>query len=204
MTAFLAAKGPDETVQRRWSVPVDSNDGAASITATGSDVTVEASLEGDEAVFALSGGTAGTTATIAVSVTTSQGRVLVETLYLPVVSPDSSAATVADVIAFALRKVTGSGETPNAEQAADALERLTDMLEVWRMSGADVGATRPLLSSSVLYCPESYLSAIKNNLIMQVADLYTAEISPVVVQNARIGLAHIKARNLPRVEPSFY
>ena len=121
MTAFLTAKGPSETVQRRWAVPVDSDDGASSLSASASGVTLDDyALEGDEAVFTLSGGTAAATGTVSVTVTTSQGRELVEKLYIPIVSPDSSAATVQDVVSFALRKVAGIGETPDADQSADA------------------------------------------------------------------------------------
>lgn len=205
MSDFLAAKGPSEVVQRRWLVPVDSDDGASSVSAVATGVTKDsATLEGDEVVLTLSAGTAATTGSIAVTVTTSRGRTLIETLYIPIVAPGSTATTVRDLVNFALRKVAGISETPDEDQAEDARERLQDMLELWRQAGADVGATRPLTLSTVIYCPESFLAAIKNNLIIEVADLYNAEVSPVVVRNATTGLAHIKQTNLSDVRKDTY
>ena len=198
MADFLALKAPTEVVSRRWPVPVDSDDTAQSVVCSGSGVTVDASsIEGDELVLTLSGGTDGQTASIVATITTARGRILVETLYIPVAVSTSSAATVQDIASFALRKIFGLGEAPDAEATADAVERLSDMLEEWRASGADVGATRPLTASTVLYVPEHYLSAIKNNLIVQLADHYERQLSPMVVRNAMAGLAHIKQRNLP-------
>lgn len=197
MSQFLAAKGPGETVQRRWAAPIDSDDGALSVATTPSGVTVgSASLEGDEVVLTLSGGSAAATGSIAVTVTTSRGRTLVETLYVPIVAPGSTAETVRDIVGFALRKVIGLGEEADADQAEDARERLQDMLELWRASGADVGATRELTLSTVIYCPESFLSAIKNNLILEVSDLYNREVPPLVLRSASMGLAHIRQANL--------
>lgn len=205
MADFLTAKGPSEVVQRRWPAPVDSDDGAASVAVVASGVTATATLEGDEVVLAISGGTAAATGSIAVTVTTSQGRTLIETLYIPVVAPGAAADTAQEIINFALRKVAGVGEDPSAEQADDALERLSDMLEQWRIGGADVGAPRPLTTATVIYCPQGFMSAIKNNLIVQLADLYDAQLSPVTVQNARAGLSLIKQANLPDTrETVFY
>lgn len=209
MAAILAQKAPTEVVERRWTVPVDDDDkpGSASLSASG--ITVDAdSIEDDELVLTLSGGTNGQTGSIVATITTQRGRTLVETLYIPVAVSTSSAATVQDICTFALRKVVGAGETPAAENMADAVERLGDMLEYWRGVGADVGAPRPLESSTVIYAPQSFLSAIKNNLILQVADLYGENFNPgpVVVQNARSGLAHIKQANLSntRSGPDYY
>lgn len=204
MADFLALKGPSDTVERRWPAPVGSDDSAASVAVTASNVTAsDYELQGDGVVFTLSGGTAGVTGSLIVTVTTSQGRVLTETLYIPVASPNASAVTANDIVAFALRKVTG-GDDPEADQAEDARERLADMLEQWRMSGADVGAPRPLELTSVIYCPEGFISAIKNNLAVQVADRYGVELSPVTVQNARAGLALIKYNNLPDERPAVF
>lgn len=205
MSDFLAAKGPSEVVQRRWTAPVDSDDGAQSVVATATGVTKDSvALEGDDVVLTLSAGSAAVTGSIAVTVTTSRGRTLIETLYIPIVAPGSTATTVRDIVYFALRKVVGIGEDPDADEAEDARERLQDMLELWRASGADVGATRPLDLNTVVYCPESFLSAIKNNLILQLADLYGSDISPVVARNASAGLAHIKQTNLADARKDVY
>lgn len=205
MADFLASKAPTEIVQRRWSVPVDRDDGAQSAAVTGTGVTVVSdSLEGDDLVLTLSGGLAASTGSIAVTVTTSRGRLLAETLYIPVVETGSSAATALDIITFALRKVFGLDETPDASAASHALECLSDMLRVWRASGADVGATFPIETTTVLHMPESYLSAVKNNLIVEASELFDREVTPTVARNAARGLQHIKQANLSGPRDAVY
>lgn len=193
MADYLAAIGPAETVERRWAAPV-VDDGAQSVAVSASGITATAELDGNDVVLTLSGGTLGT-AYVDVTVTTSAGSILVERLYIPVVA-NTSGVTVQDIVSFALRKVTGSGETPDADQAADALERLADMLDEWRVTGADVGAPRPLTLPTVLYSPHSHVSAIKNNLIVRLSDLYGLEITPSVANAAVRGLQLVKAGNL--------
>ena len=198
MATILTAKAPTEVVERRWLVPVDADDGPQSVVLVATDVTVASdSFEGDELVLNLSAGTGGTTANIVATVTTRQGRTLVETLYIPIITTASPGETVQDICAFALRKVEGLGGVAGADALADAIERLKDMLRVWRATGADIGAIDPLESGTVLYCPASYIAAIKNNLIIELADLYEVPVGQRVIQNARAGLAHIKQANLP-------
>ena len=196
MAEYLAAKAPTEVVQRRWAIPVDADDGAESASLSASGVTIDAdSLEGNVLVLTISSGTNATTGSIVATITTSQGRTLVETLYIPIAVSTSAGDTVLDVVNFAMRKITG-GEDPTAQEAEDARERLEDMLRAWRETGADIGAPETLTLSTVLYCPNSVLSAVKNNLTLQVAELYDAQIGPVVYENARRGLQLIKTRNL--------
>ena len=146
------------------------------------------------------------TGAITATITTSNGKTLVETLYIPIAVSTSAAATVQDICSFALRKVFGAGETPDAVNTSDAMERLGDMLEEWRMSGADVGAPRTLAASTVIYCPHSFMTAIKNNLILRVADLYDLNVNAMVARLATSGLAHIKQKNLPetRSGPDYF
>lgn len=198
MAEYLAPKGAAEVVTRRWLVPVADGDSASAIATSASGITVDsATLEGDEAVLVLSGGTAGATGAVTATITTSEGETLVEVLYVPVVAPTATGPTARDIVDFALRKVAGLGETADADQLADGLERLNDMLRLWADTGADVGATFPLEAGTVLYVRDAWQSAIKNNLILQLADIYGAEISPVVAENARRGLQAIKSANLP-------
>lgn len=204
MAEILAAKGPSETVERRWAVPVEDGDGVASVSISASGVTATAELDGNDVVLAISDGTAGSTASIVVTATTDQEFILADTLYIPVVAGDGAAITVQDVVSYALRKVTGLGETPDADQAADALERLSDMLEEWRVTGADVGAPRPLALATVLYSPHSHISAIKNNLIVRLSDQYNREVTPSVAVAAVRGLQLIKTANQPISEAEYF
>jgi hypothetical protein len=205
MAQHLDAKAAGDTVTRRWLAPVADGDSASSITASASGVTLSTySLEGDEAVFELTAGSNGATGTISVSVTTSIGDVLTETLYIAIIASTSSGPTARDFANFALRKVNGLGSDPDASQEADALERLEDMLRHWSVTGAAIGVTFPLSAATALNIADAYQSAIKNNLILQLADLYGTEISPVVIENARRGLQLIKSANLPNVTVEYY
>src|SRR5688572_5930852 len=110
-------KGPDETVERRWAVPLADCDAILTVSATGSDVTVDSDDYAlDEAVVVLSGGTAGDVATVTITVATSAGNTHVETFQLPVVAPAVQAVTARDVCFFALRKIVGVGMTPSAAE----------------------------------------------------------------------------------------
>lgn len=202
MADYLDAMGPTETVERRWPVPVTDGDHASSVGLTASGVTAAAVLDDNDVVLALSAGTIGT-ASIVVTVTTDAGAILVQTLYLPVIA-SASGVTVRDIVDFALRKVSGIGEEADADQAADALERLGDMLEELRVTGADVGAPSPLTLDTVIYSPPSHISAIKNNLIVRLSDLYPFEITPAVATAAVRGMQLIKNANLSLAPVEYY
>lgn len=196
---FLPAKAPTETVERRWQ-----SKGAETVTLAATGLTATAEVDSDEVVFTLSGGTAGQTAYIDVTVVAGD-ETRANRLYVPVVALGGSSATVQDIVGFALRKVTGLGETPEAAQAEDALERLGDMLEAWRATGADMGAPRPLLLSTVLYAPHSHITAIKNNLIVSLSDIYGQDVlTPQVVEAARRGLQLVKIANCPIPETEYF
>ncbi len=199
MADFLAAKTPAETVERRWQ-----SNGAQSVSIAATGITATALVDGDEIVFTLSDGTAGQTAYIDVTVV-ADGETRINRIYVPIVATGHAASTVQDVVNFALRKITGISETPDAEQANDAVERLTDMLEVWRVTGADIGAPRPLSLSTVLYAPHSHLSAIKNNLIVSLSDIYGADaLTASVIEAARRGLQLVKMANQPFAEAEYF
>lgn len=198
MAQHLAPKSADETVTRRFAVPVAREDGLSAVSATGTGVTVaSATIEGDEVVFSLSGGTEGQTGAIAVTVVTDLGETLAEQFYIPIIAPEANGTTARDFCEFALRKVYGKDETPEASALADALERLNDMLRSWAATGADVGATFPLTADTAIYCKPEFEAAIKHNLIVQIADLYDLPIGQIVQINAVRGLQLVKSANLP-------
>jgi hypothetical protein len=194
------AKAPTEIVERRWSVPVDDDDGLSSFTRSASGVTIDSySTEGDDAVLTLSAGTDNVAATITLTATTSRGRVHVETFYLPIfASPNEFAYTARDICGFALRKVVGIGSDPEATELNDALERLSDMLGAWRRQGADIGAKLPCAANDVFTIPDEFASAVKNNLILELADHYEFTPSPRAVTNAGRGLQLIKSTLLSK------
>lgn len=210
MAITFAAKTAGSVVERRWAVPVKVGDYLASATVTvssGTAVVDSYEVDGNDLVVMLSGGTAGAYTILAASVVTQDGETLAETIYLPVITPDSLLAnTGLDVCHFALRKIAGIGDEPDADELDDALERLNDMLAKWAGEGAATGVPLPVTGETVLYVPDSALSAIKNNLILELADVYTFEPSPRVVQNAIRGLQQVKMGNLPadRASTEYY
>lgn len=200
MAAFLSAKVPAEVVERRWMVPVDADDSPASVSFSASGVTIDADeFEGNELVLTLSGGTAAATGSIVATVTTDQGRTLVETLYIPIVASAAQIANTArDYCSFALRKIIGNGNDPDATELTDALERLNALVAAWRAGGADIGAAFPLDASTVIYCPDWAVSALRYNLLTEINDLYSDVPAPMGWQRlAARGLQLVKHKSLP-------
>jgi hypothetical protein len=199
MAAFLASRAPTEVVERRWTVPLDADDGAESASLSASGVTVDAyEFQGGELVLTLSGGTAAATGSIVATITTSQGRTLVETLYIPVVASASQIAdTARSYCYFALRKITGNGNDPEASELDDALERLEGLVAKWRAGGADIGAPFPLTAASVIYCPDWAVDALRFNLRIACHDHYDAPLTAYDVQQAMRGRQLVAHKNLP-------
>lgn len=197
MALTWAAKAPGDVYRYTWSPPLAYGDGLASYTASVSGAVIDnEAMEDNSVVLYVSGGTAGATAAFTLEAISDQGEVLTETVYLPIVA-NTAGATVREICEFALRKVYGKDETPEASAMSDAIERLDDMLRMWAATGADVGAAFPLAEATILRARPSFLTAIKNNLIIQIADLYDLPVSPTVAINAQRGVQHIKTVNLP-------
>lgn len=201
MAQHLEAKGTGETVQRRYTLA-----GVKSVSLSASGATASAEIEGDDVVFTISAGTAGTTGAITATMTNDDAETLVEIFYIPIVAPGATGMTVRDVCEFALRKVYGKDETPEASAMSDAVERLNDMLRAWAWTGADVGAAFPLVEASVIYCKPEFQSAIKHNLCLCVAELYDLPLTPYVIEQARRGVQLVKTANLSddRPGPDYY
>ncbi len=199
MADYLASKVSTEVVRREWTVPVDADDAPASASLSASGVTVDANeFIGNDLVLTLSGGTAAATGSIVATITTDKGRVLVQTLYIPIVqSAAQIAATARDIVNFALRKITGPRRSPSAVELSDGLERLNAMVATWRAGGADIGAAFPLEAGTVIYCPDWAVQALRYSLLLDVAALYGAEPTALEYEQARRGLQLIKHKNLP-------
>lgn len=206
MAKFFAAKTGAELVQRSYTVLVDGDDNPASVTTSASGVTVvSAEIEGKDVLLNLSGGTNGQTATIIATVVTDEGRTLVETLYLPIVASSAQIAEPAvDYVTFAIRKIVGNGETPSADELADGLQRLSAMIAAWREMGADIGAPFPLDASTVIYCPDYAVQALRYNLLVDCASLYGEPVTQMEMMQARRGLALVMNKNMPEVRSDVY
>lgn len=207
MALTWTAKAPGAVYRYSWTPALADGDGLASYTVSVSGATIDSEAIDDNAVVLfVSGGTAATTATFTFTAVSDQGEEFSEKVYLPIVAPDATGMTVRDVCEFALRKVYGKDETPEASALSDARERLDDMLRAWGWTGADVGASFPLADASVLYVRPEFQQAIKANLILEIADLYDLPISIKTAQNALRGMQLIKSANLSddRPGPVYY
>lgn len=200
------SKDTDEVLDFTWAAPLDPGDTLSSYTAAASGVVIDSDNNtGTEITLWLSGGTAGQTGMIALEATTTLGRTLAETLYIPIVeSAAQIAATARDYVNFALRKVVGLGESAEADELADALERLSGLIARWREGGADIGAPFPLTASSIIYCPDWAVSALRYNLLIECAPLYGLEPTAMEYENARRGLQLVKHKNLPAEREAEY
>lgn len=200
MAYFFEAKTANDAKTYTFAPDLPDGDDIESFSTVASGVTIAISeeIDGNNIQYRLSGGTAGQTGSLTVTVTTTGGDTLEYTVYVPIVA---SAAQIADTarsyIEFALRKITGIGETPDADELDDALERLNALVARWRAGGADIGAPFPLTADSVIYCPDWAVSALRYNLMVECADLYGAELTPFQYDAARRGLQLVKHKNLP-------
>lgn len=198
MALTLAPKDPSEVVRYAWTPAMADGDSIASFVLVETGCTIDSEeIVGDEVVFFVSGGTAGTIGSIVATAVTDDGETLEDTLYLPIqASTLAFDDTAQDIVSFALRKVKGVRGTATATEAADALERLNMMLAAWKVTGADVGAMLPLVLASRLYCEDAFLDAIKANLVLKLADIYGFQPAPTTVMEARQGLSLIKNAKL--------
>lgn len=206
MAITLAAKPAGATYRYTWDAPVSAGDSVTAVTVvvTSGTVTIAYVMDGDAVIITASGGAAGETALLAASATTANGEALAEAFYLPIRSGENDAGNTAhDICAFALRKISGLGEDPEAEQLTDALEVLNDMLAEWRMDGMDVGVPGVLISGDVLTVADEFLAPIKYNLLVRVAENYDRPITPIVMAAAERGKQLVANRLLALSSLSF-
>jgi hypothetical protein len=206
MAIYWAAKTPTQVIRYNWLPDLAAGDTLASATVTPTGATVDISSFEQESVSVLvSGGTAGETASFAVSATTAEGETLTETIYLPIIASAAQIAhTAREYVTFALRRVIGNGETPSADEMTDALERLNAMVAEWRAQGADIGAAFPIVAETVIYCPDYAVPALRYNLLLDVASLYGEPVTQMEAMKARQGLSLVKNMNVPEDRAATY
>jgi hypothetical protein len=200
MAQHWASKAPNETVERYWVVPLQEGDSVDTFTASFSGATLVESEHTDDGIrFVISGGTLDETAVASLTATTSRDLILAETFYLSIQPSDNAfSQTVAEVVSFALRPVIGIGEVATADEQADALEVLGDMIAEWDEGGANVGMRLPPLASDVIYALDSHISAIKANLRVRLCEFYTVPVRPTDALAAARGMQRVKMSQLPK------
>lgn len=112
-------------------------------------------------------------------------------------------ATALDIVTRALRslRVIQSGETPDSDDAADALTALNDMLFAWRIDGIDFNHVS-LASSDTLDVPDDHLLTIRLSLAERLAGEYGSSLSPEDIRAAELGRAALRAQYLNLKEQS--
>jgi hypothetical protein len=181
MAQTWTEKAPTEVVERRWTVPLADGDAISSVSASGTGVTVDSDdHELDDAVVTLSAGSAGTEATVTVTVSTVDGNTHVETFFIAIrATTATSTTTVSDAVTFALRKIVGVGVTPAAEELADGVELFNGMVALWRINGMDIGVAGVLAASDTIDVPDEFLLPIKFSLRKLCHSTYEAPLTAV-------------------------
>ena len=199
MAIFAPSKTAAEVVEVTFSPPLNDGDAILSFTATATGCTKDSSEDdGKTITLVISAGTAAATGSIAFSVITEGGETLAETMYIPIVNSAAQiAATARDYVEFALRRATGLGEDPTSHEADEALAILNGMVAEWRQFGADIGAPYPLTLTSVIYCPDYAVNALRYNLMMNCTSFLSFDPGPYAAERAKRGLQLVRQTNLP-------
>lgn len=188
------AKTPGETRRYRWEPALRRYEAFSAVTSAVDSGTVTISSAEMEAVdgargvtVLVAGGSAGETARISLDLTTSEGRTLTGVFQVPVRAEAAILGnTGRDIVSFAIRKIVGNGESAEAPELDDALERLNAMLMLWRISGMDIGVSGLIEAGTVLSIPDEYLTAVKYSLREDLHEYYGAPLSARDLQTAEM------------------
>lgn len=204
MALSWPAKAPTEVREYLWTpLPDTALDSASAVVTTGT-ATVTADITDDTVTWTVTGGAAGVVQVFTLTAT-SGDETLTETVYLPIeLSTNRLAYTVRDVCLFALRKLTGVAEEPDADELTDAIERLNDMVALWRVAGADLGLDQPLVEADTLNIADSEYSALKFNLRNRLHEFYGLPLSQSDVMDARQALAAVKNARIIHRAAKYY
>lgn len=197
MATIWTPKDPSE-IQRyvwepalfEWETLTGKSFTVLSGAATATSEIVNSTVE----VF-VTGGVAGTQCAFTGTATTSEGRVLEETFYVPIISSAfASADTARDVVAWAMRKL--SIISPSAEPTADELETgldaLNGMLGEWRIDGMDLGLPE-LDAGSIVTTESTFLRAIRYSLAEDIASDFGLPVPQNVAIRAEQGRDRVRA-----------
>lgn len=204
MAQSWPAKAPTAVAEYRWTPQPDLQLNTVTPVVTSGTATISAQVEGDTAVLTVTGGANGVTQVF--TITATDGAVtFVDTFYLEIeASTNRLGYTARDVCIYALRKIVGVAEEPDADQLADALERLNDMLALWRDTGADLGLPLPLVEADLLQIADGEYSAIKLNLRNAVYRFYDEPVTPELMYEARNALASLKNARIVHRAPEYF
>lgn len=204
MALSWPAKAPTGVKVYEWVPSPDNPIDSVTVAVASGTVVASAEADGDIARVTVSGGSAGVIQTLTLTAVVGE-ETIVETVYFPVEATTNRLGyTVRDICKFALRKVVGINEEPDADELADAIERLNDKVALYRMTGADIGVDLPLLETDTLYIPDHAYLALKLNLRNELHEFYGQPLSATDVMEARTALAVLKNSLLTHRGPRYY
>lgn len=185
MAVFWQAKAPASVEERVWKIEDVTS---ASFTVSTGTATLSYEITGDGVTVTVTGGAAGVVQVIAATAILSTGETISETIYLPVRSAENLLGnSVYDVCAFALRKITGVGETADADELDLAVEVLNDMLAEWRIDGLDIGIAAKLTSADDFEVRDEFVSGVKYNLAVRLAEEFDRPLTQTLALSAERG-----------------
>jgi hypothetical protein len=109
--------------------------------------------------------------------------------------------TVLDIITDALRQIgiIGETQTPSAEQGADAVTRLNDLMASLAEDDIDLGWNPKATSADTVSLPLGQVAAIKALLAVNLAGEYGAEIPPLTAATAGEGYKRLLRQGIQNV-----
>lgn len=111
-------------------------------------------------------------------------------------------ATAQTAINAALRLlgVWDSGSQPTAQQTADALEALNNMMAKFESDGIALGWTAAATAAATITAPDYTLEAIEYNLALRLAPQYDVVAAIAVQAGAKSGMEQLKRQSIQLIE----
>jgi hypothetical protein len=105
---------------------------------------------------------------------------------------------VLELVTGSLRRagIIGESEDPSAEEGADAVTRLNDMIAGMAEDGIDLGWNPKATTADTVVLPLGHVGTIKAMLAVLLADEYGTEVSQVTAMESRDGYARLMRQAL--------
>jgi hypothetical protein len=106
-------------------------------------------------------------------------------------TPTSQAASQIITDALVALNVIREGQTPSAEQQAQAIRRMNQMMALWEVEGRSLGYIPIGTVTDVLTVPDGSLMGIWTSLAILLAPLFGAAVSAELIEMNRMGMAAV-------------
>lgn len=106
-------------------------------------------------------------------------------------TPTAQAASQVITDALVALNVIREGQTPSAEQQAQVIRRMNQMMALWEVEGRALGYIPIGTVTDVLTVPDGSLMGIWTSLAILVAPLFGATVSAELIEMNRQGMAAI-------------